>query len=149
MNAPAYASPYGKPRGLPRRLLDWAARMGTDRSLPWAGLGIIGDLKMAASILNRREWLETLRLSDDPEAADFARELLDDLDELETVETAAASVRGLPTEPHALPGVETIERLDGVAEQYEAVRAVLVERGALAADDRDTPVGDLVRALLS
>lgn len=149
MDAPAYVSPHGKPRGLPGRLADWAARMGTDRSLPWAGLGIVGDLKMAASILNRREWLESLRLSDDPEAARFAAELLDDVDELETVETAAASIKGLPDEDYQLPAVETIERLDGVAEQYEAVRAVLVERGALADDDRDTPVGDLVRALLS
>ncbi len=143
---PGYTSPYGKPRGLAQRLDEWAGRMGTDRSLPWAGLGIIGDLELAASILNRREWLESLRLSDDPEAQRFAAELLDDVDEWEAAEDAAAHIKSLPGEPHALPPVDTIERLDA---ENAAVRDVLVSCGALAPGDKDTPIADLVRALLS
>lgn len=143
-----YISPYGKPRGLVARLLKMAQTMATDRGR-WAGLGIIEDLKLAASILNRREWLEAMRFSADPLAQTFAAELLDDVDELDCVETAAAHVQGLPDEPEALPGVETIERLDKRAQDYESVRAVLLEIGALAEGDRETPVADLVRALLS
>lgn len=144
----SYVSPYGQPRGLASRLLKMAQIMATDRGR-WAGTGIIEDLKLTASILNRREWLEKLRLSDDPDAQRFAAELLDDVDELDCVETAAAHVRGLPDEPEALQGVETIERLDKRAQDYESVRAVLVQVGALDDGDRETPVADLVRALLS
>lgn len=144
-----YESPHGKPRGLALRLADWAERMGRDRGLPWAGLGIIGDLKLAAGILNKREWLEAMRLSDDPEAQRFAVELLDDADEHEIAIDAADHVRGLPDEPHALPPVETIEKLDARAVDYGRVRDVLVQTGALADDDTETPVADLVRALLS
>lgn len=144
-----YQSPYGRPRGLAKRLADMAARMGTDRALPWLGLGIVEDLIMAASILNRREWLEKLRLSDDPEAQQFAAELLDDADTLEAAEIAAAHVQGLPKEPHALDPVDTIERLDAFAVERQQIRDLLVEIGALAENDDETPVADLIRALLS
>lgn len=148
-----YVSPYGKPRGLAQRLADWAARMGTDSSLPWAGLGIIGDLKLASQLLNKREWLEAMRLSDDPEAQRFAEELLADNETYEAAEDAAAHVKGLPDEDCALDPVETIERLDAAAlaaqQDYDRVRDVLVSCGALSDDDEETPVADLVRALLS
>lgn len=144
-----YDSPYGKPRGLRARLVKWADEMGTNHTWPWAGLGIIQDIRLVAYILEKREWLEKMRLSTDPEAQQFATELLDDADELETIEWAAADVKGLPKEPHALPGVETIEKLDAVAVDYLAVRNVLVETGALAPDDDQTPVADLLRVLLA
>lgn len=144
----AYVSPHGKPAGLAHRLAEWAERMGSDKGLPWAGLGIIGDLQLASRILNKREWLEAMRLSDDPEAQAFAAELLADNETYEAAEDAAAHVRGLPDEPHALDPVETIEKLDRRAQDYERVRAVLVDAGALADDDEETPVADLVRALM-
>lgn len=148
-----YVSPYGKPRGLASRLAEWAGRMGADTTLPWAGLGIIEDLKLAATILNKREWLEKLRLSDDPDAQRFAAEALEDIDELETAETAAEHVQGLPDEKHALPAVETIERLD--AEAVKGQRAMREIRDLLEAQgvvDEATPTDDLpgiLRALLS
>lgn len=144
-----YISPFGKPRGLASRLADMAGRMGTDRNLPWAGLGIIEDLKLAASILCKREWLEALRLSDDPDAQRFAAEALEDIDELETVETAAASVQGLLDEPHALPGVETIEKLDDKAVALSKIRAVLYEIGVADKATTDDEMADFIRALLS
>lgn len=144
-----YISPYGRPRGLAKRLAAMAERMGTDRALPWLGTGIIEDLKLTASILNRREWLEKMRLSDDPAAQQFAAELLDDVDTLEAADDAAAHVQGLPKEPHALDPVVTIERLDKVAVERQQIRDLLVELGALAEGDDDTPVVDLIRALLS
>lgn len=151
--APGYVSPYGKPRGLAARLLKMAGRMSTDRTLPWAGTGIIEDLKMAAQVLNKREWLEKLRLSDDPDAQRFAAEALADEELLDAAYDAAGHVKGLPDEATALDPVETIEKLDAATvaarRDYTAVRDVLVGLGALADDDTETPVADLLRALLS
>lgn len=43
-----YDRKYGKPEGLTERLENWADRLGSDKSLPWAGLGLIDDLRAAA-----------------------------------------------------------------------------------------------------
>lgn len=40
-----YKSPHGKLEGLHDRISEWIKRMSNDHSLPWAGLGIIEDLK--------------------------------------------------------------------------------------------------------
>lgn len=148
-----YVSPYGKPRGLAARLVNWAGRMATDRSLPWAGTGIIEDLKLAGYVLNKREWLEKLHLSDDPDAQRFAAEALADDETLEAVQDAADRAQA-SNEPHAgADPVAIIEQLDENAlaarRDYAAVRDVLVQAGALADDDTETPVADLLRALLS
>ena len=42
-----YKSQYGQPEGLRDRLGEWANRLGNDKSLPWAGLGLIADLEAA------------------------------------------------------------------------------------------------------
>lgn len=42
-----YESPYGKSEGLRDRLAEWAERLGTDKSLPRAGLGLVADLEAA------------------------------------------------------------------------------------------------------
>lgn len=47
----AYESPHGKPEGLRKRLDDWARRMSNNDSLPWAGLRIIEDIKLAVTLL--------------------------------------------------------------------------------------------------
>lgn len=152
MNAP-YVSPHGKPRGLARRLSDFTAHVcsGTGRHL-WAGLGIIEDLKLAAAILNKREFLESLRLSPDPDAQRFAAELLDDDETLEAVQSAADRAQQVGKYSGDDP-VQIIEQLDDACaaarRDYDAVRSVLVETGALADDDTETPVADLLRALLA
>lgn len=141
-----YVSPYGKPQGLAERLDNWAYRMRTDQSLPWVGLGIIGDIELATKLLNSREFLENLRTHGTPEQAEFAREILADLDTLDAADDASRHVKSLPGEAYALDPVATIERLDA---DYLAVREVLVEVGALEGTDGKTPVADLLRALLS
>lgn len=147
-----YVSPFGKPRGLRDRLAKHRATL-SQPGLPWHGTGLIDDLELLMKLLDKREWLEKLRLSDDPDAQRFAAELLDDADELETVETAAEHVEGLPDEKHALPAVETIERLD--AEAVKGQRALRDIRELLEAQgvvDDATPTDDLpgiLRALLS
>lgn len=148
-----YVSPYGKPRGLAARLSQWASRMGTDRSLPFAGLGVIGDIKLAAQVLNKREGLEKLLLSDDPDAQRFAREALCDDETLEAVQDAVDRAHGSPEPYSGADPVAVIEQLDeavlAARRDYEAVRNVLVQAGALADDDKETPVADLLRMLLS
>lgn len=43
---------YGKPEGLADRLRRWRHRLGTDRALPWVGLGLIADIELAAAMLD-------------------------------------------------------------------------------------------------
>ena len=141
----AYESPFGKPRGLVGRLADWADRMGKDRSLPWAGLGIIEDLRLMVQVLDKREWLEAMRLSDDPDAQRFARELLADNETVEAAEGAAYNAHHVSDEAADDP-VRAIEELDA---RLVRIRGVLVSTGALADDDTETDLADLLRALLS
>ena len=156
-----YQSPYGKPRGLARRLADMAVKMAANENRHlWAGLGIIEDLKLASRVLNKREWLEALRLSPDPDAQRFADEALADDETLDAVQLAASSARtpiaaNTAESAYRVPSydpVATIEQLDEAAQQaqrdYRSVRDVLVQVGAIAPDDNETPVADLVRALL-
>lgn len=148
-----YVSPYGQPSGLSGRLTAWVDRMGKDRSLPWAGLGVLEDMTLAAKFLNCREFLEQLYANGDAEQADFARQLLSDLDTLEAVDDAASRVNGLPPGgPQIHDPVAVIEALDGeavwVRREYESIRDVLIDAGALAPGDNETPLVDLVRLLL-
>lgn len=150
--APGYVSPYGKPRGLRRRLAEWADKMGSDRSLPWAGLGIIGDLKLAASILNKREWLEAMRLSNDPDAQRFAAELLADDESLDAAWNAAEHAKALPKGTDTLDPVAVTEALDAeaVAAQriVRAVRAGLERNGLADENTPDEMLADLLGVLL-
>lgn len=47
----AYQSPYGRSEGLAERLRKWAKQLGTDKSLPWHGTGLVADLEAAAQVL--------------------------------------------------------------------------------------------------
>lgn len=146
-------SVYGKPAGLPARLLRWADQLATDRRFPWIGTGIIEDLKLTAYLLSSREFLDHLRTKGTAQEADFATEILADLDTLDAANDAARHVEGIPGIKYTLGPVETIEKLDAEAVRlacdYDAVRDVLVSVGALAEGDDTTPVADLLRALLS
>jgi len=46
-----YESRFGKREGLKERLAEWAETLSHDNRYPWAGLGIIADLKLAAEVL--------------------------------------------------------------------------------------------------
>jgi hypothetical protein len=129
---------------LAQRLAKWVDRLGSDKSLPWVGLGLIRDLEEALRLLNMREFAEWLRDKGDPAHARFADEILEAQD--------ALRVAGYGSPVLA----KNIDALDDENREHERqalalqdVRKVLVEYGALASDDRDTPLPDLVRALLS
>lgn len=50
-----YKSQYGEEEGLRDRLEQWAERMSMDKNLPWAGLGVIADLKAAVLYMDTVE----------------------------------------------------------------------------------------------
>ena len=142
---PGYVSPHGHLSGLRDRLAKWVERMGRDRSLPWVGLGVVNDLEVTLQLLNLREFAEWLRVNGPPEQQGFAADILADQETLEAVRQAA-DMAGYRDEPDP---VRVVERLDDEVRALDAMRAVLVEKGALANDDYDTPLPDLLRALLS
>lgn len=135
---------FGTVVGLQQRLVDHIRRLGTDRTLPWVGLGLINDLEIAVQLLNLKEFAEWLRTKGDPAHASFADEISDAYDALADAGYAtpslASNVAGLDDENR---------QNEAKAMQLDDLRGVLVATGALAADDRETDLPALLRALLS
>lgn len=148
-----YESPFGQPAGLHERLAWWVHRLGTDRSLPWPGLGLIRDLELAVQLLNVTEFAEWLRTNGTPEQARFADEILANEFTLASVRTAV-DVAGYN---HVSDPVKAVELLDeenraneAGANEGQLVRQVLAELGVLAsANDKSVPLPDLLRVLLA
>ena len=134
----AYRSPYGQWSGLIERLGGWAQRMSTDRTLPWAGTGIIKDIELAMRFLNAREFLEHLRVHGPDDQRAFAADAIEALD---TTEAAESAVYNADFNLGKAARAATAEN--------EEVRELLVSLGALADDDTETAIPDLLRALLS
>lgn len=156
-----YVSPYGKPRGLRARLAKFRTML-SQQGLPWHGTGIIDDMELLMQILNKREWLEKLRTSDDPDAQRFAAELLDDDETNEAVQSAADQVRtqipdvNTESTAHRAPTydpVATIEHLDEAAVSAQAAVAAMrrtLERAGVVDDETpDEMLPDLLQALLA
>ena len=156
-----YVSPYGKPRGLRERLAQHRARL-SDRQYPWHGTGLIDDMELIMAILDKREWLEAMRLSDDPDAQRFAAELLDDDETNEAVQSAADQVRtkipdvNTETTPYRAPSydpVATIEHLDEAAAKAQAavasMRRTLEQAGVVDDETPDDMLPAMLQALLS
>lgn len=114
----------------------------------WAGVHIHGllvnDLEVTLQLLNMREFAEWLRTNGDPAHARFADEIIDAQDAL-----AVAGYQG-PSLGENVDGLDNENREnEKQALALDDMRKVLVETGALASDDRTTPLPDLLRALLS
>lgn len=142
---PRYVSPHGCLVGLRDRLQEWVDRMGRDRSLPWAGLGIVKDLEVVVQLLNLREFAEHLRVNGTPQEQAFAQDILADQETLEAVRQACDTA-GYRDEPDP---VRAVERLDDDSRLGDKLRNVLVDVGALEATDTETDLPALLRALLS
>lgn len=134
---------YGEIAQLPERMAYWKERLSSDRGLPWAGLGLIKDLDAIMRLLTLGEFAEWLRTHPDNELQRWADEVRDAAEDRDTL--IAATVDNLPTEP----GRSIEQDITAAGETIADVRRVLVDAGALAADDTQTPVADLIRALLS
>lgn len=143
-----YQSGYGKLPGLVSRLRQFRDRLG-QHDMPWFGMGLIADLELIMQLLTLDEYKDWLRTSGPEEHREFADEI-DRLQlEVETVDDVAAHVEGLPAEEHALPGVETIEKLDERAKVTQGVRDLLSELGIADDQTTDDELVPLLRALLS
>lgn len=149
---PGYVSPYGRPRGLRARLAKHRANL-SDRQYSWHGTGIIDDMELLMKFLNKREWLEAMRLSPDPEAQQFAAELLADDETLDAAYDAATHVKAIETDDIADDPVAVTEALDAEATKAQAtnrgIRRVLEQAGVADDATTDEELPDLLRALLA
>jgi len=139
-----YVSPYGKLPGIARRLQRQRDRLATDKSFPWLGTGLIADLEVLVQLLNLPEFAEWVRTHGPAEHQRFGDEIAGAFDACRVAGYAspslAANVDGLDDENR---------RNEAQALVAADVREVLIETGALAAHDQETPIADLIRALLS
>lgn len=143
-----YRSPYGQPAGLLDRLATLRKRL-VEPGGPFVGLGPIADLDLVMKFLNVREYGEWLVANGDNEQARWGREILNQGDRADDAESLEADIeRVLPV----AVGQEYADAVEGAARkaiQYDTVRAVLEQVGALAPGDQATDVPALIRALLS
>lgn len=136
---------YGKIADLPERVAYWIGRTSTDKSLPWVGLGLIADLECLMRLLTLKEFGEWCATHPDDEIQQWGAEIIDAAAARgELVELTAVVERNLPAS-----GVDYPTDVTQAGKSLADVRAVLVEAGALSADDTDTALPDLIRALLS
>ena len=158
----AYQSPYGRPSGLRERLAAHRNNLSSTR-YPWQGTGIIADLELLMQILDKREWLQAMLRSDDPDAQRFAAELLDDDETNEAMQLAAEQVATkVDANSTAAPPlyrrasydpVATIEQLDEAAQeaqrQVRAIRDVMQRAGAIDDETSDDDLPVFLQVLLS
>lgn len=149
---------YGRPAGLAARLAEWNNRLRrSGAGVPaigdvpagsfWGGL--IADIGAVMQILNLREFGEWLRVNGPAEHRQFADEIMANDETLEAFEAATYAARDRHELGDYADPVAAVEALDKRAQDYEAVRRALVDTGALAEGDDETPVADLIRALLA
>lgn len=149
---PRYVSPHGHLSGLSDRLAAVVERLRTDRTLPFVGLGLVEDLEAVLKLLNLREFAEWLRVNGAPEHGRWADDILD-LEQIgESFEAVQDAVRSASwtTEEDPVRAVEVMDgEIERLQEAHEEIRRVLIQCGALAADDEQTDIPSLIRALLS
>lgn len=133
---------WGAPELLPQRLAYWVERIKFDKALPWAGLGLLADLEAVMRLLSLQEFADWLRVHPDPDLQQWARAVQTAADErdsiCEAIDTSLPDVAG-----------DYEGDVEAAGKFMTDVRGVLVECGALAADDTATDVPGLLRALLA
>jgi hypothetical protein len=138
---------YGKIEGLTGRIGDWLHRVKYDKSTPWAGLGLCADLEVILRLLSLEEFGQWLRSHSDDELQRWGIEVLDAADAVADLDAMQDEiVKRMGGDDTTEPYLNIVER---VANERDDVRKVLIECGALAPDDTDTNVPDLLRALLA
>ena len=140
----SYVSPHGFLEGLRDRLAKHIDTLGRDKKLPFVGLGIIHDLEVTVQLLEHARICRMAARQGRPRTRPVRR-------------GNSRRAGRFATAGYGSPVLaKNIDALDDENRDHKAqamvlqdVRKVLVETGALAADDRDTPLPLLVRALLS
>lgn len=141
--------PYGQIVGLPQRLAEWVGRSKRDKSLPWVGLGLVADMEAVVRLLSLEEFGEWLRQHPDDELQRWGAEVLAAADDREALNDLTTTIE----EHTAMPGDtgynEAVRVAGTQADAFLDVRDTLVALGALSADDTETSIPDLLRALLA
>lgn len=136
-------SQYGQIKGLPERIAEWVQRCSRDKSLPWVGLGLIADMEAVVRLLSLEEFGKWLHTHPDDELQRWGVTVLDAAADRAHLEKLTARIdTAVPPIDDNEPSLDQIDRAG-------EVRTVLVELGALAPDDTDTSIPDLLRALLA
>jgi len=143
-----YVRPFGQLPGLVRRLATWSAKLRAPIPNMPCPVGLIDDIEVVMRLLNAREFAEWLHQHGEGDASRFAADFLAALDEQEGEERLATDIeRALPV-ANGQTYADAVDQAASKAIAYDAVRATLVNCGAMA-DDDDTDVPALIRALLS
>lgn len=144
-----YVSPYGRVCGLAQRLVAFGRKLRQPGAhLPYYG-GLIADLEVVVRFLNLREYAEWLVVHGDDEQRDYAKEMLDALDNADAAEGVYDDIERVLPVAEGQPYAEAVAAAARKAAQFDAVRAVLEQAGALSPRDAGTDVPALIRALLS
>lgn len=134
---------YGKIAKLPERLANWVERCKRDKSLPWVGSGMVADMEAVVRLLSLEEFGKWLYAHSDEELQRWGVEVLDAAADRDALTGLMAELdKQVPPTDCNEPALNQIERAG-------EVRKVLVELGALSADDTETSIPDLLRALLA
>jgi hypothetical protein len=119
---------------------------GTQRQLVY-------DLEVAVRILDLPEFADWLRVHGDDTQSRFGTEIAELVDRdnanAEWGDDVEQALKAAGCDLTTATAPEIIGELADQAEQARQIRAVLVEVGALSADDTATSVPDLLRALVS
>ncbi len=140
-----YVSPYGKFEGLKGRLAAFGLKHRQHRVGPFYA-GFIADLEVVLRFLNATEFAEHLRVHGNDEEMRWAADILEALDDHEQHALLREDIERVLVVPEGTTHADAVEASARLGDQ---VRDVLVEAGALAADDTETDVPALLRALLS
>lgn len=146
---PPYVSPYGRLAGLDERMAALCKRCRQNDGRPFVGLGIIADLELVMRLLSLREYAEWLAVHGDDEQRRWSADILELQDRDEENDQCFADIERVVPVGADQPYAEAVEAVAAKAIQFDVVRATLVNCGALTADDTDTDIPALLKALLA
>jgi hypothetical protein len=146
---PPYVFRYGRLVGLTERMAALCKRCRENDGRPFVGLGIIADLELVMRLLNLREYAEWLQVHGDDDQRRWAADIIDLQDRDEDNEQCFADIERVVPVGDDQPYAEAVGDVARKAVQYDVVRAILVNVGAIAPDDTAADVPGMIRALLS
>ncbi len=103
----------------------------------------MADLELVMQLLDLREFADWLRTHGAPDQTRCAADIISQVDTIDALDDAVAYAGGLATSD------DPVKALEDMTGDLRGVRDVLVSVGALEAQDYDTPLPDLLRALLA
>lgn len=132
-------------RGLPQRMAEWLS-LANAPGTNWLGFGRHRDLELIVRLLSLNEFGQWLRTHTDDDLQQWGLEVIEAAEASDELEALRGTIDdALPR--NSAPTYKGAVEIAG--ETITNVRAVLVDIGALAPEDTETPISDLLRALLA